>query len=223
MKAMILAAGLGERMRPLTLHTPKPLLQAGTHSLIEHHIIKLRQAGVYDIIINLSYLGDHIKQKLGDGRAMNVTIAYSEEGPVPLGTAGAIIKALPLLGKEPFMLISADIFSDFAIEALLDKTNYLAHMVMVPNPDFHEQGDYGITDGLLTQDYPKFTYANYSVWHPSVFEHANTNLPIGIKPFIDNTLKISPISTELFSGYWINVGTPEQLANLNNRLGAMSS
>lgn len=217
MKALILAAGYGTRMRPLTLHTPKPLLKVGQHSLIEHHIIKLQQAGIHDIIINLSYLGDHIKRALGDGRAMGVHITYSEEGDSPLGTGGAIVKALPLLGDQHFIVLSADIFSHFPIESLLDKTHYAAHMVMVNNPDFHPDGDYGITNSLLTHHEPKFTYANYSVWHPKVFTQHTIihNKPIGIRPFIDNTLKVNSISAELFSGYWVNVGTPEQLSALN--------
>ena len=218
MKALILAAGLGERMRPLTLQTPKPLLKAGNHALIEHHIIKLAQAGVRDIIINLSYLGEQIKTQLGDGSAFNVNITYSEEGPVPLGAGGAIVHALPLLGDEPFILLAADIYSDFPIASLLNKTHYPAHMVMVDNPDFHSQGDYGITNGLLTQNEPKFTYAGYSVWQPSIFKNAKNSTTIGITPFIDRTLQTHHISAELFTGYWINVGTPEQLSELNKQL-----
>lgn len=218
MKALILAAGYGTRMRPLTLHIPKPLLKVGQHSLIEHHIIKLQQAGIHNIVINLSYLGDHIKQALGDGSAWNTQVTYSEEGDTPLGIGGAIIHALALLGKEPFILVSSDIFSDFPIHSLLDKTQHVAHMVMVNNPDFHQDGDYGITHGYLTKSIPKYTYAGYSVWHPHVFEHASTGKSIGIKPFIDHILKTESISAELFSGYYVNVGTPEQLAELNNQL-----
>ena len=221
MKALILAAGLGERMRPLTLQTPKPLLKAGNHALIEHHIIKLAQAGVRDIIINLSYLGEQIKAQLGDGTAFDVNITYSEEGPIPLGPGGAIVHALPLLDDEPFIVLAADIYSNFPMESLLDKTHYPAHMVMVNNPDFHHEGDYGMTNGLLTQNEPKFTYAGYSVWQPDIFKEAKDNTPIGITPFIDHTLQTHHISAELFAGYWMNVGTPEQLSELNNHLNTV--
>lgn len=218
MNAFILAAGYGSRMKPLTLHTPKALLKVGDYSLIEHHLIKLQKAGIHDIIINVSYLGDQIKKQLGNGHYLNVSITYSDEGPAPLGTGGAIVNALPLLGTEPFILLSADVFSDFPIHTLLDKKNDDAHLVMVNNPDFHPAGDYGISNGLLTNDAPKFTFANYSVWHPHVFKNYALDKPIGLNYFISRLLTTSIISAQLFSGYWVNVGTPEQLSLVNNRI-----
>ena len=218
MKCMILAAGKGTRMRPLTDTTPKPLLKVGEFTLIEHNILRLAKAGILDIVINIATHGEQIKNHLDDGRRYGVTITYSEEPREPLGPGGGIVKALPLLGKQHFILIAADLWSSFPIKTLRDKNNHLAHMVLTDNPDFHQSGDYGIQDGFLTQEAPKLTYAGYSVWHPALFNDHIPGTYIELTPFIEKAISLRAISAEKYSGEWYNVGTPEQLAALSNPL-----
>ena len=213
MKAMILAAGRGERMRPLTDTIPKPLLKIGNDTLIEKNIFKLVDAGITDIVINVAYLGDQIKKYLGNGERYNATILYSDEGDRALGPGGGILKALPLLGNEHFVLMSADIVSDFPIATLLKRTHYAAHLMMVENPNFHPKGDYGIDKhGFLTTQEPKLTYGSYSIWHPSVFKNKTVEYA-EITPFIHTLIQESNITGEKFTGPWINIGTPDQLIN----------
>jgi MurNAc alpha-1-phosphate uridylyltransferase len=215
MKAMILAAGRGERMRHLTDGIPKPLLKIGDHALIEHNIMRLAIAGIEEIVINTAYYADQIKSHLGDGSQFDVSISYSEEGAEPLGPGGGIVNALPLLGDKHFILMAADIWSSFPIETLLDKTDHLTHLVMTENPDFHSEGDYGITDGLLTHDAPKLTYAGYSVWHPALFNDHMPGDAIELSPFIDKAIDLKAATAEQYVGNWHNIGTPEQLQYLN--------
>lgn len=218
MKAMILAAGHGKRMRPLTDITPKPLLMAGKHSLIEHNLMRLAKAGVTEVVINLYYLSEQIRKKIGDGRQFNLQVQYSEELQL-LGPGGGIVNALPLLGDSHFILMGADLWSDFPIETLFNKTQHLAHMVMVENPNFNSDGDYGIdANGMLSKQADKLTYAGYSVWHPSVFASYPKNSIMEITPFIDKLIKQQAISAEKYTGEWYNIGTPMQLKKLNNQL-----
>lgn len=218
MKCMILAAGKGERMRPLTNTTPKPLLKVGDLSLIEHNILRLSEAGISDIVINIATHAEQIKTHLGDGERYNVSITYSEEHGEPLGPGGGIVNALPLLGEQHFILTAADLWSNFPIATLCDKVDHLAHMVLIDNPDFHQAGDYGMTDGFLSHNTPKLTYAGYSVWHPALF---NDHLPgerVGLTPFIEKAISLHAITAEKYCGDWYNIGTPEQLAALSNPL-----
>ena len=151
MKAMILAAGRGERMRPLTDSTPKPLLRVGGKALIEYHLEKLAAAGIRDVVINISYLGERIREILGDGSRWHLSIQYSIE-PEPLETAGAILQALPLLGEQPFVLINGDVWTDYAIEKLKDYPlqSSCGHLVLVNNPSHHPEGDFSVTNAVLT-------------------------------------------------------------------------
>ena len=211
MKAMILAAGRGMRMRPLTDSIPKPLLKVGQRSLIEHNILKLAKAGVTDIVINIAYRGDQIKAQLGDGKRYQVNIIYSDEQDKALGPGGGIVNALPLLGTQHFILMGADLFSDFPIESLFTCTQHLAHMVMIENPDFHPQGDYAISDdGFLASEGEHLTYAGYSVWHPDVFKQHPVQY-YELTPFIKETMQQYSLTAEKFSGQWLNIGTPKQL------------
>jgi MurNAc alpha-1-phosphate uridylyltransferase len=218
MKAMILAAGRGQRMRHLTEATAKPLLKIGKHTLIEHNILRLANAGVIDIVINIAYYADQIKAHLGDGSQLGVHISYSEEGEQPLGPGGGIVKALPLLGDTHFILMAADIWSDFPIATLFDKTKYLAHVVMTENPEFHGAGDYGIKEGFLTFDGPKFTYSGYSVWHPAIFNEHIAGEKAELVRFIEKAIGMGSATAELYNGNWHNVGTPEQLQMLGEQL-----
>lgn len=218
MKAMILAAGHGKRMRPLTDITPKPLLTVGKYSLIEHNLMRLAAAGVQDVVINLHYLSEQIRQKIGSGRQFGLHIEYSEELQL-LGPGGGIVNALPLLGDSHFILMGADLWSDFPIETLFDKTKHLAHLVMVENPDFNSAGDYGIdVNGMLCKQADKLTYAGYSVWHPSVFANYPKNSVMEITPFIDKLIDQHQITAEKYTGSWYNIGTPRQLKELNQML-----
>jgi N-acetyl-alpha-D-muramate 1-phosphate uridylyltransferase len=217
MKAMILAAGEGSRMRPLTHSTPKPLLPIQNTPLIVHHIRHLAQAGIVDIVINIFHLADKITQTLGDGNALGVNITYSDERPYGqrLDTAGGIRLALPLLGDTPFLLLSADIFTDFPYDKILKMPSPShAHLVLVSNPDFHPKGDFDLDDQHRITQGPitPYTYANIGLFHPDLF----ASLPIAplplskiLTPHINNR----HITGEPFQGQWDNIGTPKQLAS----------
>ncbi|MDX1491573.1 MAG: nucleotidyltransferase family protein [Pseudohongiellaceae bacterium] len=225
MKAMILAAGLGTRMRPLTDTLPKPLLKAGRYSLIEYHIMALARSGITEIVINLFYLGDAIRRALGDGQRYGVTIHYSDE-ELRLETAGGIIKALPLLGDNPFIVVNGDIWSDYCFDSLqaLELGESLAHLVMVDNPPHNERGDFQLlSDGRLSaseevQD-GRYTFSGISLLSPKLF----ASLPAGprpLAPLLREAMQASAVTGELFAGQWWDIGTPERLAQLDAMLGA---
>ena len=224
MKAMILAAGLGQRMRPLTDHLPKPLLQAGGKPLLQYHLEALAQAGITDVIINLAYLGDKIRDFVGDGSHFGVQVSYSTEHE-PLETAGAIVHALPLLGDAPFLLINGDVWSDFPLETLSQqslKDSLLAHLILVPNPSFHPLGDFSPNaQGLLINDetLTKYTFAGISIISPRLitsYPNQRTKFPLGevLRYGIDR----QHISANIYHGAWSDVGTPERLLELDNRI-----
>lgn len=212
MQAFILAAGIGERMRPLTDTTPKPLLKVGNYSLIEHNIIKLAASGITSIIINTCYLGEKIQQQLGNGGKYGVKIQYSPE-PTRLGPGGAIIQAKHLLNDKHFILLAGDIWTDFSFATLKNKIQHTAHIVLVDNPPFHPEGDFGISNGLATNTEPKLNFAGISVWHPRAFTGCPGHI-YGLSQFIEPLIQTNDISAEYFIGKWRNIGTPEQLANL---------
>lgn len=207
MKAMILAAGRGERMRPLTLRLPKPLLESGGHRLIDYHLASLARHGLTNVVINLSWLGNLIRETLGDGTRYGLSIQYSEEGPEPLGTAGGLFAALPLLGADPFLVLNGDIWSDFALDALQRPAGSLAHLVMVANPEHHPVGDFGM--GL--------TYSGISVLDPRLFDGCGPGA-YPLKPLLDRALAAGRMSTQRHHGAWTDVGTPARLAALDAEL-----
>ncbi len=214
MKAMILAAGRGERMRPLTDHCPKPLLSVAGKSLIEYHIAALVRAGVSQIVINIAWLGAKIKQQLGDGQHYGVEILYSDEGDQALETAGGIINALPLLGQEPFILVNGDIWTDYNFSQLPSTlTNKLAHLVLVENPEHHPQGDFDLDQAGLVLDQPAYTYSGIAVYSPALF----TNLKQGVRPLsplLRLAMQQQQVSGECYTGDWWDVGTPQRLTEL---------
>lgn len=215
MKAMILAAGRGERMRPLTDHTPKPLLAAAGKALIEHSIEQLADAGFNDIIINHAHLGQQIEQHLGDGRQFNANIRYSPE-TTALETAGGIIKALPLLGDEVFLVVNGDIATDFPFATLKNQPVNLAHLVLVENPGHHPQGDFGLdSTGLVTEtDTKKFTFSGIGLYHPDLFRQ----IPAGIHKLLPLLLKgiaSHGVSGQVHTGFWMDIGTPQRLQELD--------
>lgn len=218
MKAMILAAGEGRRMHPLTLVTPKPLLKVQGRSLIEHHIARLSHAGVTDIVVNLAYLGQQIRDALGSGERLGVNIQYSHE-PKPLETAGALLHARDVLGDEPFLLINGDVWTDYPFERLLSRRlSGLGHLIFVANPTFKSAGDYSLTDeGRVTARCGAgITFAGISLLSPALVDRypaPSTFLPL--LPVLDWAVSEGALTGELFAGAWSDVGTPERLAELN--------
>jgi N-acetyl-alpha-D-muramate 1-phosphate uridylyltransferase len=218
-RALLLAAGRGERMRPLTLTTPKPLLLAGGRPLIDYHLAALRQAGITDIIVNLAWLGDRLRAALGDGRDHGVQIRYSDEGPEPLETGGAIVHALPLLGTEPFWLVNGDVFCDYDFaRAPMLASGDLAHLVLVANPPQHPAGDFTLADGRIGNDpVGRHTFAGISVVDPALVAGlAPGRFPLA--PLLRRAADANRVAGELHGGRWTDVGTPERLDELDRQL-----
>ena len=218
MKAMLLAAGRGERMRPLTDHTPKPLLRVGGKPLICWHLAALAQAGIREVVINLSWLGDQIRAALGDGRDFGVTIHYSEEGSPPLETGGGIFKALPLLGPAPFLVVNGDTFTDVDLTSLQLSAAADARLVMVPNPPQHPQGDF-VLDGqrLKEGDGPTLTYSGIGIFSPALFAGC-TGGQFPLLPLFKRAMAAGRLEGQRHGGQWLDIGTPERLNALNRRL-----
>jgi len=206
-RAMILAAGRGERMRPLTDRLPKPLLEAGGHRLIEYHLAALAQHGISDIVVNLSWLGERIRDALGDGSRHGVSIHYSVEGPAPLGTGGGLFAALPLLGADPFLVINGDVWTDLPLDVLQRPAGSLAHLVLVANPAHHPAGDLGF--GL--------TYSGISVLDPRLFEACSPGV-FPLKPLLECAQRAGRLTSQRHAGAWTDAGTPERLAALDAEL-----
>ena len=223
MRAMILAAGLGKRMRPLTDNTPKPLLKAGDKTLIEHQIDRLVAGGVTGIVINHFYHGGLIEQALGDGSRFGVPISYSREA-ILLDTAGGIIKALPKLKDDSFIVVNADVWTDFDFSTLepVDGESRLAHLVLVDNAEHNPGGDFHLNSAGLVRngesgDGENLTFAGISVMHRNLFAGFPIQ-PRSVVPLLQEAMKKDLVSGEHYRGEWIDVGTPERLADVSNRL-----
>jgi N-acetyl-alpha-D-muramate 1-phosphate uridylyltransferase len=215
---MILAAGRGERMRPLTDKLPKPLLPVAGKPLIVHHIERLAAAGYYDLVINHAYLGDMIEAHLGHGDQWGVDIHYSAEGRA-LETGGGIFKALPLLGESPFIVINGDIWSNFDLSKLNLADSDLAHLVMVANPRHNPQGDFRLVDGRLSDHQgERLTFSGIGVYHPKLFDGCVAEA-FPLAPLLRRAIGLGEVSGERHDGQWIDVGTPERLCELENYLG----
>jgi len=223
MKAMILAAGRGERMGTLTDQCPKPLLKVNGKALIEFSIEKLVAADFKDIVINIAYLGKHIQEYCGNGTKWGASIVYSDEGRNALETAGGIKNALPLLGGKPFLVVNADVFCDFPLNTLRNKAFDLAHLILINNPPHHPQGDFGLQDnGLLTeQETDKLTFSGIGVYHPTLFDHIPSG-PMKLRPVLAEGISNRQISGEKYTGLWVDIGTPQRLAEINAHLRAES-
>ncbi len=214
MKAMILAAGRGERMRPLTDHLPKPLLKVGGKMLIEYHLENIRQAGIHDVVINHAWLGEQIETQLGDGRRYGLHIEYSREGEA-LETAGGIQRALPLLGNEPFMVINGDIWTDYSLDTLPDSLTGMAHLVLVNNPPHHLQGDFALQSGyLLPEGSDCLTFSGIGLYHPELFSGLKPGKS-PLAPLLREAMHKQAVTGEHYTGLWFDVGTPERLQELN--------
>lgn len=217
MKAMILAAGRGERMRPLTDKLPKPLLEVGGKRLIEYHIEALQKAGINEIVINVAYLGQAIIDTLGDGSRYGVSIQYSVENEA-LETGGGIFKALPLLGDAPFLVVNGDIWTDFPFSTLLDEGVDGAHLVLVDNPLHNLGGDFCLQDGFVESDgEDKLTYSGIGIYHPKLFADKEPGR-FPLAPILRDAMSKKQISGEHFSGFWSDIGTPERLKELDQQL-----
>jgi len=214
-KAMILAAGLGERMRPLTDHCPKPLLTAADKPLIDYHLEKLAAAGFADVVVNSAWLSEQLCDYLGRGERYGLQISHSVESE-PLETAGGIINALPLLGSAPFLLINGDVFCDVDFGDFLSCRPQSAELLMVENPPHHPDGDFSLSaDGKLSESgSPRYTFAGISVWQPACF----AGLAAGrrpLKPIMQNLMSQDSLRGRLHSGRWWDIGTPQRLAELD--------
>ena len=219
MKAMILAAGRGERMRPLTDTMPKPLLPVAGHPLIVHHLVALAAAGIHDIVINHAHLGELIEAALGDGREHGVAIRYSAEPEGALETGGGILQALPLLGPEPFLVVNGDVWCDCPYASLPRHPDGLAHLVLVDNPPHHPDGDFAL-DGhrVRERDGRGLTYSGIGVFDPALFAgHAPGRFPLA--PLLRAAIARDAVSGEHWTGRWVDVGTPERLRALDATLG----
>ena len=217
MRAMILAAGRGERLRPLTDKTPKPLIDVGGKRLIEHHLDKLAAAGFREIVINLSHLGDKIRETLGDGSTWGLTIHYSVEPPGALGTGGGIRQALPLLGGSPFAVINGDVFSLYPLARLRAVKCDHAHLVLVPNPAHNPGGDFELRGGYVGPDgTERYTFSGISVYHPRFFESAPAG-NFSVVPMLQKAMTLRHVTGELYKGAWHDVGTLERLETLRSQ------
>lgn len=236
MRAMILAAGRGERMRPLTDALPKPLLEVGGQPLIVWHLKRLSAAGIHDIVINHAWLGEKIESALGDGRRFGVSIRYSPEAQA-LETAGGIARALPLLGPEPFLVINGDIWCDWrperahAIAAQLEALNWQAWCVLVDNPEHHRAGDFVLERGRLLNDTalpddatgarPRLTFSGIGLYHPGLFDAIEPGTRAALAPLLRRAATLGRAGAEHHPGQWTDVGTPERLRDLDTRLSTV--
>ena len=219
MKAFILAAGRGDRLRPLTDKTPKPLLRAGACSLIEHHLHNLQRAGISDVVINISWLGEQIQKALGDGSQYDLTINYSDEGDEALETAGGIIKALPLLDDDPFLVINADIWTDYDLSNLIQRpVHNEAHLVLVDNPDHNAKGDFSLNDTMVKNSGTRMlTYSGIGIYTKALFK-GYTPGKRALAPILRKKIDANHISGEHYLGQWTDVGTMERLKKLDTML-----
>lgn len=226
MKAMILAAGRGKRMMPLTKHTPKPMLKVSGKPLLEFHVERLAAAGFDDLVINHCYLGKQIEAYFGNGEKFGINIHWSRETEA-LETAGGIKQALPLLGNEPFVVVNGDIWTDFPFEKLtkgpiisgLQSEQVLAHLILVNNPKQNPQGDFGLIDGLVTnQSSDKKTFSGIAVYSPEIVKNCQQQQIIGLAPLLRNAADTQRVSGEIYVGDWFDIGTPERLAELEKKL-----
>ena len=214
MKAMILAAGRGERMRPLTDATPKALLRAGRRSLIEYHLEALAAAGVREVVINLAWLGDQLRTALGNGKRYGVAIEYSHEHPAALETGGGIFRALPLLGREPFWVVNGDVHADYAFGDAELTAGDLGRLVLVPNPAHNPAGDFGlVADRVVNQAPETLTYSGIALLRPELFDGQDDGAwPLA--PLLRAAADQGRLAGELHAGFWVDVGTPERLAEV---------
>ncbi len=215
MKAMILAAGRGERLRPLTDQCPKPLLPIGGKPIIEHTIQSLVSNGITDIIINVSYKGDLIQQALGDGKQLGANLSYSDEGLEALETAGGILRALPFFEEQPFLVVNGDVYTDYPYAQLLNRSVNTAYLVLVPNPQHHPLGDFGLNTNLVTNQADQLlTFSGIGVYSANLFEGLQDGRhPLG--PLLREAIKSGNVSGEGYDGIWMDIGNVKRYQAVN--------
>nr|WP_321266940.1 nucleotidyltransferase family protein [uncultured Sulfurimonas sp.] len=216
MKAMILCAGRGERMRPLTDTLPKPLLEVKGKPLLVWHLEKLAKCGFKDVVINIAHLGFMIPDKIGDGSHWNLNITYSDEQDEgALESAGGIIKALRLLGDKPFLVVNGDVFCEYDFNASFDLKDKLAHLILVPNPQHNLKGDFGLQDSLiLNEANEKHTFSGIGYYNPKLFSKVKYGKS-ALAPLLRDAIQSKEVSGELFKKIWHDIGTPQRLKNIN--------
>ena len=222
MKAMILAAGRGERLRPLTDRVPKPLMHAGGKPLIAWHLERLARAGCREAVINVSHLADQIIESVGDGSRYGISLSYSRE-PQPLETAGGIAQALPLLGNEPFLVLNADVYCECDFSRLLGLAlgERRAHLVLIPNPPHHPSGDFVLAGGRIgNSGEPRYTYAGISVLSPALVSEVAPGQKAQLAPLLREAAERRLVSGERYDGVWHDIGTRERLADLETWLSS---
>ena len=218
MMAMLLAAGRGERMRPLTDTVPKPLLEVAGKPLIQYHIEALCEAGFRELVINHAHLGQQLVERLGDGGEFGVRIRYSPEPPGALETGGGIRQALPLLGEGAFAVINADIWTDYPYRALRRETRGLAHLVLVDNPTHHPQGDFQLQGTqLAAEGDSRLTFSGIGVYRPELFDGAPQGA-FPLAPLLRAAMQAGQVTGEHYRGRWVDIGTPQRLAELDQQL-----
>lgn len=212
MKAMILAAGRGERLRPLTDDLPKPLLPIAGRPLIEYHLMNFARAGIREVIINHGRLGHLIENALGDGARYGVSIHYSAEGEHPLETGGGLLKALPLIGERPFAVVNADLWTDYPYSRFQSEARGLAHIVLVPNPPHHPDGDFCLMPDkrVGNEGVDRYTYGGMAVLHPQLFADCRPGR-FQLGPLLHHAADRGVVTGEAYEGVWIDVGAPERL------------
>jgi len=221
-KAIILSAGYGKRLRPLTDRIPKPLVPVGGKPLIVHHLEKLAGAGIREIVINLGHLGSKIPEALGDGSSWGLSIAYSDEGPEPLETGGGITKALPLLGQETFLVVNGDVWCDLDFSTIPSQLPKMddALLFLVPQPEWREKGDFSLRDNQVVEsESPDLLYAGIALYHPRILDGAKVE-KFSIVPRLRQSIASGRVSGILHNGKWDDVGTPERLEALQSEFGS---
>jgi MurNAc alpha-1-phosphate uridylyltransferase len=218
MRAMILAAGRGERLRPLTDTVPKPLVEAGGKSLIEYHLDTLAAAGFREVVINQGHLGDLLPETLGDGSRWGIAIHWSDEQPEALETGGGIFKALPLLGTAPFLVVNGDVWTDYPLGRLRAVKCDWAHLVMVPNPPHNPGGDFALQGGVIREEGPSsFTFSGIGVYHSRLFTDCRPG-KFSVVPLLRSAMRDHLVTGELFRGGWSDVGTLDRFEALREHL-----
>lgn len=218
MNAMLLAAGRGERLRPITESTPKALVEVGGRSLLERHLDRLRDAGIRNVVINLGWLGEQIAERIGSGADYGVDVAYSPEGDDILETGGGIHRALPLLGESPFVVVNADVYTDMPLPSQLPD-DCLAHLVLVPKPDHKPAGDFGLENSRVSNEPRPYTFSGVAIYRPCFFDGCEPGR-FPLAPMLRQAADAGVLSGELYEGVWEDVGTPERLAALNANRGS---
>lgn len=226
MNIMVLAAGRGSRLAPLTDTCPKPLLDVGGRSLLQRVLLQAQSAGFSAAVINVSWLGDSIRQAVTDW-PLEFPVHFSVEGERRLETGGGIRQALPLLGESVFAVVNADVLTDFPLRRLVERARHwpaghLAHLVLVPNPAHHEQGDFGLVDGQISNQ-PEHTFAGISLLHPQLFAQSPPEEVFPLAPLLRTAIAANRVSGELHTGYWNDVGTPQRLAAARSAIATLDA